>query len=165
MATGRYERELLNTLSENGRMALRAPASGAGRSIELPDVLVGQAREGSLSDVWAIECKSISGTTAYAEQEEIVDLLKFTEFFGGQAFLAGRFTDVTSGQIHYLCKPENCRVTPSGNYGVPQCDAKERASVLVDCKHDMVQILDEGLLPPETESERPERDLTEWGES
>lgn len=135
----RYERELVNSLDAVGYSALRLPSSGSATARDLPDVLAstrvdlrGLTVEAAttFSDAIAVEVKSTSETTAYADEAEIEALARFASEWGATPYLAGRFKG-GSRSPHYLVRPTDARRTDSGNYGVPECDAEERAELLV----------------------------------
>lgn len=128
------ERRLVNALTACGRTAMRAPASGAATDADLPDVIAGTPvafDSETLSDVWAIELKATSSTTAYAETGEVHDLRTFAEAFGATPFVAGYFKRPGTRSAFYLVEPDHCRFTDGGNYGVPESDVDERASHVV----------------------------------
>lgn len=141
MGGSRYERELVNALAANGFAPLRAPSSGSATERELPDILAGRATpalhvRSPRAEVWAIEAKSTSGTTAYADADEVADLQAFAEKFGARPLIAARFKSQAAGKRHYLVEPAFCRVTDGGNYGVPKSDAVWRATAIVDASDD-----------------------------
>lgn len=160
---GRYERELVSALDECGYVAMRAPSSGSATDRDLPDLLAGRARSwndhldpiaeaflvnrshtnaieaaqaiGRVSAPLAIEHKSTSATTAYADEAEVEALVRFAEAFGAVPLVGARFKTQAAGKYHYLVEPSECRRTQgddAGNYGVPKADASERASFVVD---------------------------------
>lgn len=137
MSSGdRYERHLTRAFFEAGMAALRAPSSGSATDRDLPDIIAGkpvETDEGpTLSDVWVVELKTTSATTAYADSQEIEDLLAFAEGFGARALMAGKFKRPGGARSpFYLVEPEDCRRTDGGNYGVPSADAEERAYAIV----------------------------------
>lgn len=140
MGGARYERQLVNALGheslpdEQRRVAMKAPASGSATERLLPDVLAG-LRVGVagpspeyLSMPWAIELKVTSDTTAYADESEVDDLVDFAERFGARPLLAAKFK--RPGGVRspfYLVRPEDCRRTPAGNYGIPESEVGWRA--------------------------------------
>lgn len=139
MGGSRYERELVNTLDACGYVAMRAPSSGSATERELPDVLALRDDEAArwfagrpVSEVLAIELKTTSRTTAYAEASEVEALREFAETAGARPLLAGRFKRNGHDRVHYLVPPEDCRMTDGGNYGVPESDAEDRAALVVN---------------------------------
>lgn len=139
MSEGRYERELVNALDECGYVAMRAPSSGSATGRDLPDVLAGRGdiydTPGPASFALAIEHKSTSATTAYADEGEVEALVRFAEAFGAVPLVGARFKTQAAGKYHYLVEPSECRRTQGGgegNYGVPRSDASERASFVVN---------------------------------
>jgi Holliday junction resolvase len=150
----RYERELVNTLDACGYVAMRAPSSGSATERELPDVLamrpVPQAVDAhggvlelvTSAEVLAIEAKSTSSTTAYADEAEVEDLARFAEQAGATPLVAGRFKRQGYDREHFLVAPEDCRRTQGdaeGNYGVPAADARERAALVVNASNETVE--------------------------
>ena len=138
---GRYERELVSTLDECGYVAMRAPSSGSATDRDLPDLLAGRGdkfhsfEDTPASFALAIEHKSTSATTAYADEGEVEALVRFAEAFGAVPLVGARFKTQAAGKYHYLVEPSECRRTQgddAGNYGVPKADASERASFVVD---------------------------------
>ena len=105
----RRERELVNKLDDAGFAVMRAPASGAATSRELPDVLAGNG------DVfYAIEVKSSAGDPIYLQGEEVEGLVFFARNFGAKARIGVRF-DRTPW---YFFHPGDLHVTDGGNYRV-----------------------------------------------
>jgi len=146
MAGSVYERQLVNALTDVGRPAMRAPASGRATGRELPDVLAGRNALPSLqlsevvpphplSAAWAIEVKSTKDTTAYFnadEPDEVEKLTRFAHGFGARPLLAAKFKRAGGRRTPiYLTPPGEARMTDAGAYGVPESDAEERAIALV----------------------------------
>ena len=105
----RRERELVNTLDEAGFAVMRAPASGAATTRELPDVLAGDG------DVfYAIEAKSSAGDPIYLTGEEVEALVYFSQNFGAKPRVAVRF----DREDWYFFHPSDLHVTDGGNYRV-----------------------------------------------
>lgn len=140
MTGGRYERELVEALDAIGLAAMRAPASGSKTDRALPDVLAGHGvsfHDGETPGAWysecmAIELKTTEQTTAYVGAEEVEALEHFAEAFGARPYLVGRFK--RPGPIrpkYYFVRPGDCRMTDSGNYGIPEADADDRAEFLL----------------------------------
>jgi len=149
MGDGRYERQLVNALTESGMPAMRAPSSGAATDRDLPDVLAGKAYilSGSsgpiktLSEAYAIELKSGKATTLYIEGEppgsdewpgEWQRLGAFAQAFGATPMVGAKFKRAggTRSPI-WLVPLANCRKTDSGNKGGPESDVEERAAMAV----------------------------------
>lgn len=116
----RAERELVNWLDENGWAVMRAPASGAATSRELPDVLCGDGTR-----FYAIEAKSSSDDVIYIDGGEIEDLVFFADRFGAWPLIGARFNeeygDPTYGEDipgWYFEHPDVMYRTDGGNYRV-----------------------------------------------
>lgn len=139
MTGSRYERQLVNALTESDYPAIRVPTSGSGTDRSLPDVLAGKRTERgfageteTLSETWAIELKTTSSTTAYVDELEVEQLGGFAYDFGAMPLIAARFKRPGgSGQEFLLVRPTDCRTTDGGQYGVPESDAEERALAIV----------------------------------
>lgn len=130
-----YERELVNILWSLEYGVLRCPGSGgSGADRPLPDIIAGQPTQGPngyrLSKCMVIEHKSGSDTTLYVDGGEVAGLKAFAEYFGATPYLAARFTTQASPTAHFLVRPENARMTDSGNYGLPIEDIEDRAAVV-----------------------------------
>lgn len=141
MGGARYERELVNALDGHGYVAMRAPSSGAATTRDLPDVLALRRDEpGGLvrSEVLAVEVKSTSATTAYADESEGAALDRFATEAGATAYVSARFKRNGYDKIHYLVPLDACRMTDAGSYGVPQADADDRATIVVNVSTDEV---------------------------
>ena len=135
MSGSSRERELVDTLEATGYAAMRCPSSGAGTKRELPDVVCGKAVQSHESEIQrgkclAIELKSGKSTTLYVQPEEVEALQSFAERFGATPLLAARFTSRASPVRIYGVRPSDARKTDSGNYGLPQSNIEERASVI-----------------------------------
>ena len=148
MADGRYERQLVNALDTHGWAVLRAPSSGSSTERELPDVLalrrddtVARSHGGHAGDdtaatvraeALAVEAKTTSSTTAYAKADEVAALRSFADRAGARPALAAKFKRPGGDRSpFYLVDPADCRMTDSGNYGVPESDAADRAFAVV----------------------------------
>lgn len=140
MTGSRYERQLVNALTESGYPAIRVPTSGSATDRSLPDVLAGKRTERgfagdteTLSETWAIELKTTSSTTAYVDELEVEQLGGFAYDFGAQPLIAARFKRPGGERARfYLVRPTDCRTTDGGQYGVPISDAGERAIAIVE---------------------------------
>jgi len=135
MSGSSRERELVDTLEATGWASMRCPSSGAGTKRELPDVIAGQPMRAHVSEIkcgksLAIELKSGKSTTLYVQPEEVEALESFAERFGATPLLAARFTSRASPVRIYGVPPSDARKTDSGNFGLPQSDIEERASVI-----------------------------------
>jgi Holliday junction resolvase len=135
----RYERELVRVLDDLGFGVVRAPSSGAATDRDLPDLLAlsptvvgAAARRPSSTYALAIEQKTTSRTTAYADGPEVEALVAFADAAGAVPLIGGRFKRQGSDRLHYLVRPGDCRMTDSGTYGVPAADAEDRAAVVVN---------------------------------
>jgi len=137
----RYERHLVNALTDHGIPAMRAPTSGSSTDRDLPDILAGRPATGHpspatepvpLSTVWAIEHKSISASNAYVSGDEVDALVTFARAFGAAPYLAARFKGRGKDRVHYLVSPSDCRVTDGGQYAIHEGTAPDVARVVVN---------------------------------
>lgn len=117
----RRERELVNRLDDRGCEVMRAPASGSATERELPDVLAGKSGE-----FHVIEAKSSAGDPIYLDAQEVQDLEKFAQGFGGTALIAVRF----DREPWFFLRPGVCHVTDSGNYRVKLETAEQEGLTL-----------------------------------
>jgi len=129
------ERELVNTLDAVGWGVLRCPSSGSSSQRDLPDVLAGKNANATLADIQlaqslAIELKSGSATTLYVDADEVAALESFADRFGATPLLGARFTSQSSPVQIYGVRPSDARKTDEGNYGLPESDIQERATVV-----------------------------------
>jgi len=131
------ERELVNTLERVGYAAMRCPSSGSATPRNLPDVLAGiehwdgkPALGVPVSRALAIELKSGSSTTLYVAAEEVAALKSFADRFGATPLLGARFTSQSSPVKIYGVRPPDARKTDEGNYGLPESDIQDRATVV-----------------------------------
>jgi Holliday junction resolvase len=113
----RTERELVNQFDRDGFGVMRAPASGAATSRELPDVLSGNGDR-----FYAIEGKSSSGGYIYIDGEEVISLIYFSLMFGAEPRIGARY----DREDWYFLKPSDLYVTNGGNYRVSEelCNEK-----------------------------------------
>lgn len=131
-----YERRLVNAFGAAGWFALRVPSSGSATADDLPDVLAMRPVAGGTvrSEAWAVELKSGSATTLYADEREVEALRALAESSGAVPYLGARFTSQDTGTEFYLVRPRDARRTQgedAGNYGLPRADVAERASAVV----------------------------------
>lgn len=105
----RRERELINLLDTEGFAALRAPASGAATSRELPDMLAGDG-----DNFYAIEAKTRDTDRFYIDGVEVEALFYFALMFGAKARLAIRF----DGEEWRFIHPSRLHITNGGNYRI-----------------------------------------------
>ncbi len=84
----RFERELVHMLWRRGFAAIRAPASGS-IGYPVPDIVAGNGRR-----YVAIEVKMRSNLPVYVSKEEVDELIRFSEIFGAEPFLAVRIAKV-----------------------------------------------------------------------
>ncbi len=78
----RFERQLLHKLWDNGFAAIRSPASGV-ISYPTPDIIAGNGKR-----FLAIEVKMRKSLPLYLKQQEIKDLVMFSNLFGAEPFIA-----------------------------------------------------------------------------
>jgi Holliday junction resolvase len=106
---------------------MRAPASGGGTKRSLPDILV--------SDIdvrpRAIEVKSTQSPTGYVREREDLALQEFCNGFGAVAILAFYFKSSGTRRKIWLCHPDDCRITDSGNRALSVQNAPEVAHAVV----------------------------------
>ena len=79
------ERELVHLLWKRGVAAIRVAGSGSSR-YPSPDILAG-----TIERKFAIECKSLKGTTKYLPKDEVMALQEFSNLFGCEAWIGVRF--------------------------------------------------------------------------
>ncbi|GGM58902.1 Holliday junction resolvase [Halarchaeum rubridurum] len=121
----RRERELVNRLDEAGFAVMRAPASGAATTRELPDVLAGDG------DVfYAVEAKSSAGDPIYLTGEEVEALVYFSQSFGARPKIGVRF----DREDWYFFHPSDLHVTDGGNYRVKKETALADGETIPDLK-------------------------------
>jgi len=120
----RRERQLVNALDEAGFAVMRAPASGAATSRELPDVLAGNG------DVfYAVEAKSSAGDPIYLDNEEVYALVHvFAKNFGAIPRIAVRF----DREDWYFFHPDDVHQTDGGNYRVKKERIEDDAAETID---------------------------------
>lgn len=104
----RYERKLVNALTENGWFAQRAAASGGGGDHELPDVIA--AKDGRIE---VIELKFSSDPPVYVSESKVAGLEWLADHLSGTPRLCLRMSGDTS---FYAVQPNGCKRTSSGNY-------------------------------------------------
>lgn len=140
MGGSRYERDLVNALTELGRPAIRAPTSGSATGRELPDLVAGSRVSvdgvtgplATYSETWAIELKTTSETTAYADEAEVEGLSLFAHSFGATPFIGAKFKrEGGTRSPFWLVRPQDCRTTDGGRFGVPESDVHDRAAYAV----------------------------------
>ena len=121
----RRERELVNRLDEAGFAVMRAPASGAATTRELPDVLAGDG------DVfYAVEAKSSAGDPIYLTGEEVEALVYFSQNFGARPKIGVRF----DREDWYFFHPSALHVTDGGNYRVKKETALNAGDTIADLR-------------------------------
>lgn len=105
----RYERKLVNALTEDGWFAQRAAASGGGGDHELPDVIA--AKNGRIE---VIELKYIASPPVYVSPEKVEGLVWLANHLEGTPRLSLRMKGDTS---YYCVHPQHVRQTEeAGNY-------------------------------------------------
>ena len=78
----RFERQLIHKLWDSGFAAIRSPASGGAISYPMPDIIAGNGRR-----FIAIEVKMRKSLPLYLTQQEIKDLVMFSNLFGAEPFI------------------------------------------------------------------------------
>ncbi|QLC34658.1 nucleoid-structuring protein H-NS [Halarchaeum sp. CBA1220] len=119
----RRERELVNRLDEAGFAVMRAPASGAATTRELPDVLAGDG-----TAFYAVEAKSSAGDPIYLTGEEVEALVYFAQSFGARPKIGVRF----DREDWYFFHPSELHVTDGGNYRVKKETALADGETIAD---------------------------------
>lgn len=119
----RRERELVNRLDEAGFAVMRAPASGAATTRELPDVLAGDGEV-----FYAVEAKSSAGDPIYLTGEEVEALVYFSQNFGARPKIGVRF----DREDWYFFHPSDLHVTVGGNYRVKKETALSAGDTIAD---------------------------------
>lgn len=130
MSDGRHERDLLAAFEDAGYAGMRAPSSGSATDRDLPDVLVGKRdhADRDLSRAYALELKTTSSTTAYADASEVDALERFAESFGARPRLVAKFKGRGTRTRFWIVPPREARLTDEGNYGLPHSDIEDRAT-------------------------------------
>lgn len=138
MTGSQAERDLATALDDCGFAVMRAPASGAGTTREMPDVLAGRTTQPSgtavvqiPSECLAIELKATSSTAAYVDASEVTALERFAVDFGARALLAVKFKGAGTRTRYWLVAPEAARMTDAGTFGLPHEGIAERAEQVV----------------------------------
>lgn len=143
--SGKYERELINTVRELGYNGLRAPSSGSSTKTELPDFILSlQYSEeqmvryfhentemddvesmiaivnqlSNFSKIIGGELKSKSEKRIYIDESEIIDLKAFCRSFGAETRIAVRFTTKDTPVKTYLLHPDDVPQTKSDYYKI-----------------------------------------------
>ncbi len=84
----RFERELIHMFWRRGFAAVRVPASGS-ISYPVPDIIAGNGNR-----YLAIEVKMRSKLPVYIPREDVENLIKFSETFGAEPFIAVRIPNM-----------------------------------------------------------------------
>ncbi len=106
------ERELLHRFWKTGEwIAMRAPASGAIK-YPVPDLLVG-----NLSRKLAIECKTTAFSRQYISNEQIQNLIRFSNIFGAEPWVAVKFKLGKESEWFFV-NVEDLQDTEGSNYVV-----------------------------------------------
>ena len=113
----RTERELVHLFNDTKIWAaIRIAGSGLTKDSN-PDVLAG-TKGRSL----AIECKSLKRTIKYLTEEDVNQILEFSDRFGAEPWFGIRFNH----QGWYFIKPEHLEKTKGNNYSVSLLLVKEK---------------------------------------
>jgi Holliday junction resolvase - archaeal type len=75
--------------------------------------------------------KSTSSNTAYVQEHEDMALQQFCNGFGAVAILAFQFKNPGKRRQIWLCHPDDCRLTDSGNRAVSHHEAATTAHAVV----------------------------------
>lgn len=107
------ERELVREIEgTDGWVAMRAPSSGSATDRDLPDVLAG-----SDGRTLVVELKSSSGDPVYVPEAEVQALQRFAQAFGGEAWLACRWSSRSlQDGTFYFSRPQALYRTDAGTY-------------------------------------------------
>lgn len=132
-----YERELVNAVRGAGWGAMRLPASGAGTMGDRADIMVGRPRQDhaampTRTDLWLVEAKSGKGNRLKVSGDEFEALKREAERWGARPLLGARSTERARPVAHYLVPPDECAVTPSGNYALVFENADRTEDPLVE---------------------------------
>jgi Holliday junction resolvase len=100
----RFERELLNKLWQYGFAAVRSAGSGA-MSFPSPDIVAGNGKR-----FLAIEVKMRSSLPLYISEDELKELIMFSNLFGAEAYIALKI----SYNDWKFFTPENLEKTKKG---------------------------------------------------
>ncbi len=113
----RTERELVHLFNNTGLWAaIRIAGSGLTKDPN-PDVLAGNKKR-----YLAIECKSLKANIKYLYEEEIAQIIDFSNKFGAEPWIGIRFNN----QGWYFLKPKHLERTKSNYYSVSLLLAKEK---------------------------------------
>ena len=113
----RTERELVQMLKDTGSWAAIRVAGSGLTSDPNTDVLAGNGKRHL-----AIECKSIKGKYKHIYQEQIKQLIEFSNKFGAEPWIAIRF----NVKGWYFLKPEHLTKTKSSNLSINLKLAEEK---------------------------------------
>ncbi len=106
------ERQLVNKFWQNDYAAIRVPASGAGsKNFPKPDIVVGNGQK-----YYAFEVKTTNQDKLYLRDDEIEELISFSDTFGCEPLVAVRFKKKTREWLFF--KIPDLRRTTSGNYAI-----------------------------------------------
>jgi len=111
MSGSRYERQLVNYMSDRGYHVVRAPSSGGGTKRSLPDAFWSKEGERSI----AAELKTTRKDVAYFAEDEVTKLLEFATAFNAAPRLVARFKGDTT---YYVCRPQDCEQTDANTLKV-----------------------------------------------
>jgi Holliday junction resolvase len=156
--SGKYERELINSVRELGYNGLRTPSSGSSTKTELPDFILSVQytdnqiieylhENSSMDDVETMitvvnrltnfskviggELKSKSEKRIYIDESEIIDLNEFCRTFGAEPRIAIRFTTKDTPVKTYLLHPSDVPQTKSDYYKITATNAEEQALEII----------------------------------
>jgi Holliday junction resolvase len=106
------ERQLVNLLWKHNFAAIRVPASGAGsKAFPKPDIIAGNGKK-----YYAFEVKTSIFDKIYVPDNEIQDLISFSEKFGCTPFIAIRF--LKNSREWRFFSILNLQKTLTGNYKI-----------------------------------------------
>jgi Holliday junction resolvase len=119
---GAKERELVREIEgTNEWVAMRAPSSGSATARDLPDVLAGYRGR-----TLVVELKSSGGDPIYIPQTEVKSLQRFATAFGGEPYLACRWSSRRlQDATFYFNRPAQLYRTDTGTYRAKYEDMDE----------------------------------------
>ena len=112
----RFERELAHMFFDHNWGCVRVAGSGS-TPMPAPDILASNGKR-----YLAIECKVIGNTNKFFSEEDIQQLLKFSDKFGAEPWIAIKF----DYKGWFFLKPEDTDRTKNGYYSISLELAKQK---------------------------------------